>query len=402
MKILILFLFCSFAVFCTGQEHAVTKEALLKDIDAYRDGIIENDIDPFSAITKQEFLDEVAKIKADAEHRNIDELIVALRVLNGKLCDEHSRIGGFKEGRILPFICHSFEEGIYIILTDAANGKYLYSKVIAINHLPVAKVVQQIATTLPNKNEGTIKDQAPLLLSRKRILHGLRIIDNIDSVPVTLVSKDKDTINTVFLSQEGKDVTFVKNRHLHGTVAHSKKGNYWYHYDPAANYIYFNYSSCTEDPSYSFEKFTVDFFKEVVEKKPTKVIIDLRDNEGGHRATLKPFIHELNKSALNTSGHVFVLIGRKTFSAALNNVFDLARAIPITTIGESTSGSINHLGQVKSFKLPNGGLSVSYSTNHIINDPKASGPLKPDVAIPVTLSDYISDLDAALNYAVSH
>ena len=96
-----------------------------------------------------------------------------------------------------------------------------------------------------------------------------------------------------------------------------------------------------------------------------------------------------------------MLIGRKTFSAAVNNVFDLSAQVPITTIGEPTAGNINHFGQVKYFTLPNTKLTVAYSTNYIVNKKGAIGPLLPDVTIPETLRDYLNGVDAALDFAIN-
>src|SRR5581483_2967366 len=156
MRLWLLFLCFSFTCSCTGQIDRDSKEALLKDIDVYKDGIVKYDVDPFTEISKQQFFDEIEKIKKDAAHENADEVIVAIRKLNARLCDEHSSVGGFRETLLIPVKFYCFEEGIFITKTDLPYTEYVHARVIAINHIPIAEVIQQIATLLPNKNEGMI------------------------------------------------------------------------------------------------------------------------------------------------------------------------------------------------------------------------------------------------------
>ncbi len=68
---------------------------------------------------------------------------------------------------------------------------------------------------------------------------------------------------------------------------------------------------------------------------------------------------------------------------------------------QATSGSVNHYGAIETFQLPNTKLNVSYSTMRIVGVTYAEGPVKPNVIIPESITDYINGNDPVLNYAIA-
>jgi hypothetical protein len=393
----LLFLFCY--IQSTAQQ-TFNHETLVKDLDEYRDCMIVNDIDPFEQISRQDFIKGVQTIKEKAASLNADELLIELMKLNARLADEHSAISGYATS-VLPFRFYWFEEGIYIISTNTENAAYLNARLIAVDDVPVNQAMEKIKSILPSHYDGYVKYSAPKLLVQNTILHGLDIIDNVQSVSLTLLTEQGKTVIAKFNFITGKAELNNDNRYK-TFLRFSKSSSYWFKYVDSANTLYFNYSSCFPDAAYPFNQVTEDFFKEADRKNPAKIIIDLRQNDGGVRLTIKPFIYALYKSKYNKPNTVFVLTGRKTFSAAMNNIFDIRRVVPIITIGEETGACINHLGQPDGIMLKNCGLQISYSTNHIVNVPNATGPVVPDVLIPEKFNDFIAGKDAALDYALKH
>jgi len=100
---------------------------------------------------------------------------------------------------------------------------------------------------------------------------------------------------------------------------------------------------------------------------------------------------------LYTRGNLFVIIGRGTYSSALQNAITLQKDTSAILIGEPTGGKPNHYGEVRYFKLPNVGLLVQYSTRYWLNYPDSDpATLKPEIpAIPTTY-DLLAGRDPAL------
>jgi hypothetical protein len=378
---------------------SLTKANLVKDLDGYRDRMTVYDRDPFRKISREDFIKEIDRIKKDTAAKNIDELLVELMKANADLMDEHSEIT-FKDYKVLPYRFYWFKEGIYVIQTEVGNDKALYLKLMAINNIPIDEIIKRLSTLLPDKNDGFMKQYGLEMIRRDRVLHGLGIVSNTDKTDITLLSGVSDTLHqkadflkrgTPHWEESGREKEYLR---------YKGKTNYWFEYEPKDNYLYVYYGSCFPDEKYPFDKFVAEVSAEAEAKNPAKIVIDMRDNGGGERPLIKPFTLWLYKSKFNKPKCIYVLIGRATFSAGMNNIYDLKRVLPIITVGEPTSASINHLGQPENFTMPNTGLNGSYSSNFIVNIAGATGPTLPDVEIPETLHDYNNFTDAALAYVI--
>ena len=62
----------------------------------------------------------------------------------------------------------------------------------------------------------------------------------------------------------------------------------------------------------------------------------------------------------------------------------------------------NHYGEIKSFTLPNSGLSVYYSTKQFVYiEGDHSSALEPDQVVPLTAADLLAGRDPVLAAAVA-
>jgi C-terminal processing protease CtpA/Prc len=138
------------------------------------------------------------------------------------------------------------------------------------------------------------------------------------------------------------------------------------------------------------------------EQEGARLVLDVRSNGGGNESVLTPFIEAIKaRPSLNTKGRLFVIIGRGTYSSALQNTITLSLDTNAILVGEPTGGKPNHYGEVRQFRLPNVGLRVQYSTRYWLNYP-GSDPLtlKPDVPAPVTVADLLAGRDPSLEIAL--
>ena len=92
-------------------------------------------------------------------------------------------------------------------------------------------------------------------------------------------------------------------------------------------------------------------------------IIDLRNNYGGNNSLNRSVLHGLIRARkLQQPGSLFVLVGRRTFSAAMSLVVALEQNTNAIFIGEPTGGSPNSYGDSRKIKLPDSGITVRVST----------------------------------------
>ena len=156
---------------------------------------------------------------------------------------------------------------------------------------------------------------------------------------------------------------------------------------------------------------------EVVPKQPKFVVIDLRLNNGGNFFEAMLFTQALPK-LIPPNGHIFVLVGRATFSAALVTVAMLKRSGPdnVTLIGEPMGDRGYFWAEPDVKILPNSKIPVFYSTKFEDFEQGCSGnadcywpaavfahgtiSIEPEVEIDVSFADYAAGRDPVLDAAL--
>ncbi len=148
----------------------------------------------------------------------------------------------------------------------------------------------------------------------------------------------------------------------------------------------------------------VHFFKrtlrEIDEIKPRRLIIDLRYNSGGDGSYVTAMIHEFIKREDNQPWkELYVLTGRKTFSAAIMVLRALVENVPLSLVGEPTGSAFNHYGDAVLRKYPLTGLRVHVSTlrHQLSNSNDQSEFVAVDVPAPFSFADYAGGRDPAVD-----
>lgn len=393
-----LFLACLIlSSFCTAAQDSLRKERLLKDIDAYREGIERLHASPFTRISKATFEQQLDSIKQASPGMNADEVLVAMMRVNALLADEHTRIL-YTDSTAYPYVPYWFKEGVYIALADSAHSAAAHTKLLAVNGRPLDTIIAVLRELLPDKNIMSVRSEVPALLQLPAILHGCGLTDAVRSIDVLSLNDAGDTLHTMFSAIPSAQRKMDRLPAVKKMLRNSREGNYWYHYDTASGIFYFNYSRCFDEKDKTFEKFDWEMEREIRKNKPSRIVIDLRNNGGGNSGLLKPFISFLKGSRLDEKGKIFVLIGRRTFSAAVLNAVSLKRETHAILAGEASSGSVNHFGDIRFFDLPACGARVCYSTRYIKLNTRYDGPVLPDLKMEEQFADYIKGVDALLDY----
>jgi hypothetical protein len=175
---------------------------------------------------------------------------------------------------------------------------------------------------------------------------------------------------------------------------------FWFVVLPDARTLYVNfrrYTSLAEDARKMF-----DFMD--ANPHVTRLVIDLRQNGGGDftkvRRSMLPGIKQRTK--INTKGRLFVLIGRRTFSAALANAVDFRKETNAILVGEPIGERPNSYSENDEMTLPNSRIVLSYSTRYYQFVEQDVPAVLPDQQIDVTWPDFKAGRDAALEWILAY
>lgn len=132
-----------------------------------------------------------------------------------------------------------------------------------------------------------------------------------------------------------------------------------------------------------------------------RLIIDLRNNSGGNSSVLSNQMERLaSHPRLAQPGSIIALIGPVTYSSGMMNAHQLRENAHATLVGEPTGGKPNSYGEVRTFRLPNSGLSVSYSTKYFRMLEEDPPSVEPDVLVELESGAHFGGQDPVLRRAL--
>jgi hypothetical protein len=137
---------------------------------------------------------------------------------------------------------------------------------------------------------------------------------------------------------------------------------YWFEVLPEQKLVYFQMNGVGNDTSERFDKFCKRLFEAVDKPEIDALVIDMRYNGGGDTFTNVPLIEGLISSQkLKQPGKLFLIIGRRTFSAAQNTTSEIERRTGAILVGEPTGSNPNFIGESIRVIFPYSGWGASIS-----------------------------------------
>lgn len=146
--------------------------------------------------------------------------------------------------------------------------------------------------------------------------------------------------------------------------------------------------------------FMGESLQEVDRLKPKRLIVDMRFNFGGDGSTVRPMIHHFIRRENDPPWQeLYLVTGRKSFSAALAAIDAFIDHTDATLIGEPAGAPLNFFGDTVARPYPALGLSLEVSAlKHQLGDYDDLRAFVPvDVPAPMSFADYVAGRDPAID-----
>lgn len=358
----------------------------------------------FHNITEKEFNDKIDQLEASREKINPYKMVVEFSKIIASVGDAHTMLE-IPKNNMLPFKVFNFEEGIYMIGVTKGLEPLTNKKIIEIEGTPIEEIIEKLTEIISHENKQFVKSQLPALLTCSDILYGLDLCNSVNEVEITYEISEglysKKILNSILLSQWQSIFSDLNNNENNVPLYRKHKElNYWCQLIENNTKLYVNYKKCKEMDERPINNFIEGLKVTIEEYKCDKIIIDFRNNNGGNSELFRPFLEWIAKYEKRKSGfEILVIVGRDTFSSALLNVFFLKFNTKAIFVGEATGGKPNCYGEVKYFKLKESGLYVRYSTRYYyLIDDYSWDSFYPDIILPVSINDYINNIDKCEEY----
>ena len=355
--------------------------------------------DPFAYTPKDKFEAAATELDGKIDHLNADQVYIGLDHLANLIGDAHTYVEFPDDNANLPLDARKFGTETRVVAVAPGYEQALGSRVAAIGAVPIAQARDLALTITPIAETDSLKEsRIDGFLTAGMALHGLGITPDRSSAIYTLIADDgKQSILTFKALASNAEPKWVHSVAQLPLSEQRVNGSAACTYLSAARTLYCNVHQIGDLAAPSREMF--DLLKR---EQPDKLVIDLRHNSGGdYNVGLKYLIEPLRKeSKINRRGHLFVLIGADTFSAAMSNAAQFRAMTNAMLVGQPIGERPNSYQEPRQFTLPNSHLVVRYSTRYYKFVEGQYNVVAPDKEISPTWEDYKNGHDVVLEWVL--
>ena len=388
----------------------VSKEQWRADLKYFAKELPKRHKNLYHATTEEQFERAVAELDRAIPTLADHQIIVRLLQITATVGDGHTGLHLPAYFKRYPLGVYRFGPELRVLAAGDEQSRALGTRLVQIGDLPLDEVQARLATCMPsaaNENEWYVLNTSTILLTIPEILHTLGVVADLGPAPFTF---EDDQGARFTLSIGPVDMPIVDGKPtLHLTplvklenqpLSRQRPGErFWATYLPDSQTVYVNFRGYDDLGGNARKMF------DLVDANPTKrLVIDLRQNDGGDFLQGRKHVIEpiQRRAAINQKGHLFVLIGRRTFSAAMVNATDFRKETQAILVGEPIGERPNSYSENDEMTLPNSRVVVSYSTRYYKFLDEDVPAVLPDQRIDTTWADFKAGRDPVLEWALAN
>lgn len=354
---------------------------------------------------REAFLAEVNALIPKLEEMNNQEFVYALEKLLALLHDAHAYIINTSDKEFFNVLVLREDEHYYALGLPLKHKDLLYSELTAINHIPLAEVIEMLRPYISYETEDYFLGH----LTSPFYYSALFNADLLQIVGVT----ESERAEFTFLTEEGEKTVELEAQTVQQLTFSSRASsvfydsplfenlerNYWHEF--MGNALYFRISNFEQETEKNMMQEGNEMLAEVKEKGGIeKIIVDLRQNGGGYQML---GYHELVGVFRRINPEkIYVLIDTGTFSQSVVFATILKQDLDnVTLVGVPAGQAPNFFGKVERYTMPNTATEFSLAGSWWSTwEDYEYEALMPDVEVKQTLQDHKDNRDAVLQYVL--
>ncbi|TDQ00531.1 hypothetical protein EV186_102392 [Labedaea rhizosphaerae] len=309
-------------------------------------------------------------------------IVVELTKLVAQLDDGHGFVevpaGDPELSLLLPVQFSLFPEGLFVVAATPEHQDLLGAEVERFDGREVAEVLDALGPLVNKDNEYGARERIVQVLRRVPILHALDLTHAPDRVTLGLWAPDRRSTDVTLSATPGAWAQRNELPAPPGWLSFSDTSTdrpplylrnceafYWFEHLPEQRAVYFQFNTIRDHPHESIEAFARRLFEFIDRHEIERLVVDLRWNGGGNNMLVRPLLNGLTGSRrINRRGSLFVVIGRRTFSAGQYVATAIEAGTDAIFVGEPTGSRPNFVGETTPFRLPHRGIRVNVSDVH--------------------------------------
>ncbi|MDF1504453.1 hypothetical protein [Roseisolibacter sp. H3M3-2] len=351
-----------------------------------------------------EFTRRVAALRAAIPRLSDDELLVGMNRALAALGLAHTAVFPRPGSGRLPVRPYAFPDGVYIVEADAAHRDLVGTRLVAVGGTPVDSALRLLGAHR-NVSGPMMHVWGAADLASTPHLRGTRVIGGGDTTTLTVRGRDGRT-RTVRVPTDGPGLPGRQDRLVAPPGAEAPlflralDQSHWDAPLPGHDAHYVQLNQVRPDPDETVAQFGLRLRRVLAERRPRHLVLDLRHNNCGATGSYPELLRTLVAYTTQPDARLYVLIGRRVFSATANLVTDLERLARPVFVGEPTSACCDFAGDPNAATLPYSRLGVELASvrwNLAFDVYDARRELVPDVPVQLDAASYFAGRDPAMD-----
>jgi len=302
----------------------------------------------------------------------------------------------------LPLRFHWFPEGLYVIDALAGHERWIGCRVEAIGRGRAGDFAADLDPIVTRDNPTGVPWFGPKYLQLTAFLLDLEYVDGLDAVPLVLTTpggeRAEPTVEPVPVELANPRLSPPRTVERPPLFLERPEEAFW-HRDLGGGLLYVQVNAMRDGEREPIRAYALRLRDELREAGTTDLVLDLRHNNGGDPFLLPELLRTL--IAFETSrpdARLYVLIGRRTFSAAQNFLNDVERLTHAVLVGEPSGSRPNMVGETTEVRLPFSGVRLSVGCRLYQDSFPGDARIWVAPHVPVSLgaADYFAGRDPVL------
>jgi hypothetical protein len=357
----------------------------------------------FHHVSRQQFDAAVADLDRRIGRLDNDAVFVGLTRIASAVGDAHTQVESPAEVGNFPIDVRRFGDDYRVVAVAARHKAALGARVVKVQDTPVARAGRLLLALAP-QDEGPTLGPARVewMLTTGLYLHGLGITAARDCARYGLADDAgrEFAFDVRAVPRDGarkmKWVWAFKEKPL---CRRGRAEPMWFTYLEGPRTVYCNFRRYDD-----LARNARGLLDLVGHKRPDKLVIDLRYNGGGdYTLGEQHLIDPIRRLAdVNRKGHLFVLIGPSTFSAAMCNAAQFRTRTAAILVGEPIGEKPDSYQEVRQMMLPHSHLVVRYSTQFYRFAGSGDNEIRPDHHVECLWQAYKAGRDPVLEWVLRY
>ena len=343
------------------------------------------------------------ELKRNVPRLSDEEIFVGMSRMLAVLRQGHVAVWTERSNnRHLPVRLYAFPDGVYVMEADSAYRELQGARVIAFDTMRAESALRRVAEA--HSVDGDMQHVWTVsYLAETAWLKGIGAIQRTDSVRL-VVQRPGQAARTVTLAtrdsaRPGRQDRMVAPPGVPAPMfLRNLARTFWHEALPGHDALYVQINNLRNAPDETLATYGSRLWSVVDSARTANLIVDLRHNNGGTTQLYPELLRTLVAYSRAPGRQVWVLIGRRSYSATGNFVTDLERLTDPVFVGEASSECCNLYGDPVSVTLPYSGVQAELTAVkwQLSTPGDRRREMSPEVPVQLTAAAYFAGQDPAL------